>query len=104
MISATSSRTVARRTQGTRTRAQDQRSAVVFPIGHPFTLMETDPFVFQWMTWRRDSEVKFGISLNFDEFNNKVEVAGISHESLAGEKNRRLSEIPAACSYVFATW
>ena len=96
----TSSRTIARRTQRTRTRAQDQRSAVVFPTGHSFTLMETDPFTFQWMTWRRDSEVKFGISLNFDEFNNEVEVAGISDESLAGEKNRRLSEIPGAYSYV----
>ena len=51
------------------------------------------------MTQRRDSEVKFGISLNFDESNNKVEVAGISDESLAGEKNRRLSEIPGAYSY-----
>ena len=27
-------------------------------------------------------------------------MAGISDESLAGEKNRRLSEIPAACSHV----
>ena len=61
--------------------------------------METDPFTFQWMTQRRDSEVKFGISLNFDESNNKVEVAGIYDKSLAGEKNRRLSEIPGAYSY-----
>ena len=51
------------------------------------------------MTWRKDSEMKFGISMNFDESNNKVEVAGISDESVGGEKNRRLSEIPAACSY-----
>ena len=48
---------------------------------------------------RRTPRVKFGISLNFDEFNNKVEVAGISDESLAGEKNRRLGEIPGAYSY-----
>ena len=40
--------------------------------------------------------MKFGISLNFDESNNKVEVAGISDESLTGE---RLSEIPGAYSY-----
>ena len=44
--------------------------------------------------------MKLGISLNFDEFNDKVEVAGISDESLTGERNRRLSEIPAECSHV----
>ena len=68
---------------------------VAFLIEHSFTLMETDPFTFQWMTWRRDPEVKFGISLNFDESNDKVEVAGIADESLAGEKNRRLSTFPS---------
>ena len=56
------------------------------------------------MTQRRDSEVKLGISLNFDESNNKVEVAGISDESLAGEKNRRLSEIPGGIQLRLATW
>ena len=42
--------------------------------------------------------MKFGISLNFDEFNDKVEVAGIVDKSLAGEKNRRLSTFPSTCS------
>ena len=51
------------------------------------------------MTQRRDSEVKFGISLNFDESNNMVEVACIYDKSLAGGKNRRLGEIPGAYSY-----
>ena len=85
-------------------RVQAQQSVVVFLAGYSSTLMGTDPFTFQWVTWREDPEVKFGISLNFDEFNNKVEVADISDESLAGEKNRRLSEIPAACSHVLQTW
>ena len=39
------------------------------------------------MTQRRNSDVKFGISLNFDESNNLVEVAGIYDKSLAEEKN-----------------
>ena len=43
--------------------------------------------------------MKFGISLNFDEFNNKVEVAGIVDNSLAGEKNRCVSTFPSTRSY-----
>ena len=57
--------------------------------------MDENPFTFQWMTWRNDPEAKLGISLNFDEFNDKVEVAGIVDESLAGEKNRRLNAFPS---------
>ena len=71
-----------------------------FPTEYLFTSMETDHFTFDWKTWRKNPEVKFGISLNFDEFNNKVEVASVADRSLAGEKNRRLSEIPAACSHI----
>ena len=37
--------------------------------------------------------------LNFDESNDKVEVAGIVDESLAGEKNRRLSAFLSTCSH-----
>ena len=61
--------------------------------------MDTDPFTFQWVTQRKDCDIKFGISLNFDESNDLVEVADIYGESLAEEKNRRLSEIPGAYSY-----
>ena len=43
--------------------------------------------------------MKFGISLNFDEFNNRVEVADIADKSLAGEKNRCLSTFPSMRSY-----
>ena len=57
--------------------------------------MKANPFVFQWMVWRKDPEARFGISLNFDEANDKVEVASIANESLAGEKNRRLSTFPS---------
>ena len=40
--------------------------------------METNPFEFQWMAWRKDPEAKFGISLNFDEANDQVEVASVA--------------------------
>ena len=43
--------------------------------------------------------MKFGISLNFDEFNDKVEVAGIVDKRLAGEKNRCLSTFPSTRSH-----
>ena len=43
--------------------------------------------------------MKFGISLNFDEYNNRVEVADIVDKSLAGEKNRCLSTFPLTRSY-----
>ena len=59
--------------------------------GENLSPMETNPFVFQWMVWRKDPEARFGISLNFDEANDKVEVASIENESLAGEENHRLS-------------
>ena len=98
MTDATSSRTIARRAQRTKTRAH--QSTVASPTEYLFISMETDYFTFNWKTWRRNPEVKFGISLNFDESNNKVEVASVADRSLAGEKNRRLSEIPAACSYI----
>ena len=44
-------------------------------------------------------EEKFGISLNFDEFHNMVEVANIAFKSLAEEKNHCLSTFPSTHSY-----
>ena len=44
-------------------------------------------------------EEKFGISLNFDEFHNRVEVANIAYKSLAEEKNHRLSMPPSTNSF-----
>ena len=52
------------------------------------TNMNAKDYTFQWMTERDNADVKLGISLNFDESNGKIEVAGIADKSLAGEKNR----------------
>ena len=54
---------------------------------------------FTWTVWRRNVEEKFGISLNSDEFHNRVEVANIAYKSLAEEKNHRLSMFPSTNSY-----
>ena len=43
--------------------------------------------------------MNFGISLNFDEFNKRVEMAGIVDKSLAEDKNRCLSTFPSTRSY-----
>ena len=65
--------------------------------------MEADNITFQWTIWRKNTEVKFGISLNFDERNNKVEVASVADRSLAGEKNRCLNIYPSTHSYALKT-
>ena len=44
-------------------------------------------------------EEKFGISLNFDESHNRVEVASIAYKSLAEEKNHYLNTFPSKHSY-----
>ena len=72
----------------------------MFATGHPFINMEYDDITFHWKIRRKDAEVKFGISLNYNEFNNKVEVAGITDKSLAGEKNRCLNTFPSTSSFV----
>ena len=61
--------------------------------------MESDDVTFQWMEWQDDAEVKFGISLNFDEFNNGMEVTDIVDKSLAEEKNRCLNTFPSTRSH-----
>uniref|UniRef100_A0A7S1F1M7 PDZ domain-containing protein n=1 Tax=Noctiluca scintillans TaxID=2966 RepID=A0A7S1F1M7_NOCSC len=63
-----------------------------------FPPMGMDPFTFQWVTWRRETDRKLGISINFDEQNNLIQVASISESSLAGEKNRSIQAMPEVCS------
>ena len=43
--------------------------------------------------------MKFSISLNFDDFNNRVEVADIVDKSLDEEKDCYLNTFPSTCSY-----
>ena len=63
--------------------------------GENLNPMETNPFVFQWMVWRKDPEARLGISLNIDEADDKMEVASIENESLDSEKSHRLSTFPS---------
>ena len=63
--------------------------------GENLNPMETNPFVFQWMVWRKDPEARLGISLNIDEADDKMEVASIENESLDSKKSRRLSTFPS---------
>ena len=63
--------------------------------GENLNPMETNPFVLQWMVWRKDPEARLGISLNIDEADDKMEVASIANESLDSKKSRRLSTFPS---------
>ena len=45
-------------------------------------------------------EEEFDISLNFDEFHNRLEVANITYESLSEEENNCLSMFPLTYGYV----
>ena len=64
----------------------------------PSRLHGCDPFTFHWAIQRENADANLGASLNFDEFNDLVEVTDIYGESLAGERNRQMSELPGGCS------
>ena len=54
--------------------------------GENLSDMETDPFVVQWMVWRKDPEAWFGISWNPDEIDRKKEIINPANEGTTGEK------------------
>ena len=72
-----------------------EKEELVPPVFPP---MDMDPFTFQWVTWRRETDRKLGIFIDSDEQNNFVQVAGISEISLTGEKNRSSQAMPDVCS------
>ena len=57
--------------------------------------METKKFTYQWIATRGCANEKFGISLNFDERNNEVEIASIAQRSIAAAKNHLLDTYPS---------
>ena len=49
--------------------------------------MKIDTFTFQWVTWRREVDRQLGVSIDFDEKNNLIQVIEVSEVGLAGERN-----------------
>ena len=69
------------------------------PLKGTLDCMSADSFTFLWENQRKNCDTKFGLSWNFGEFNDLVEVTNIYGESFAEEKNRRLSETRGAYGY-----
>ena len=61
--------------------------------------METQKYTYQWVATRGCANEKFGISLNFDERNNEVEIASIAQRSIATAKNHLLDTYPSTYNF-----
>ena len=70
---------------------------------HDEMTMERYTLGFLWTAQRKDHEEKFGISLNFDESRNKIEVASVAELSLAAEQNHNLNMHPQTSAYSLQT-
>ena len=59
--------------------------------------MKVDSFTFQWVTWRREVDRPLGVSIDFDDKNNLVQMVDVFEDSLAGERNPRIRAIRKLC-------
>ena len=59
--------------------------------------MKVDSFTFQWLTWRREVDRPLGVSIDFDDKNNLVQMVDIFEDSLAGERKLRIRAIRELC-------